>query len=95
MLRLKGLLAPPRWSKCLNTPISSLKCGDTSGSTSTNSKSKDKDFVASEVNESSFESNETTSQDIQLTKNQSKHQVLFFRSILQVEFSHVYSLCNI
>jgi len=52
-----------------------LKCGDTSGSTSTDNKSKDKDFVASEVNESSFESSEATSQDIQLTKKQSKLQV--------------------
>jgi transcription antitermination factor NusG len=61
----------------------------------TNNKSKDKDFVASEVNESSFESSEATSQDIQSTRKQSKLQVFFFKSILQVEFSHVYSLCNI
>jgi hypothetical protein len=60
----KGLLAPPKRSKHLNTPTSNLKCGDTSGSTSTDNKSKDKDFVASEVNESSFESSESTSQDI-------------------------------
>jgi hypothetical protein len=43
-----------------------------SGSTSTNNKSKDKEFVASEVNESSSESSEATSQDIQPTKKQSK-----------------------
>ncbi len=56
----------------LNTPTSSFKCGDMSGSTSTNNKSKDKEFVASEVNESSSESSEATSQDIQPTKKQSK-----------------------
>jgi hypothetical protein len=43
-----------------------------SGSTSTNNKSKDKEFVASEVNESSSESSVATSQDIQPTKKQSK-----------------------
>jgi hypothetical protein len=32
-----------------------------SGSTSIDNKSKDKDFVANEVNESSFESSEVTS----------------------------------
>jgi hypothetical protein len=91
----EGLLAPPKRSKCLNTLTGSLKCGDMSGSTSTDNKSKNKDFVANEVNESNSESSEVTSQDIQPTKKQSKLQVFFFRSILQVEFNHVYSLCNI
>jgi hypothetical protein len=53
-----------------------------SGSTSTNNKSKDKIFVANEVSESSFESSEVTSQDIQPMKKQSKLQIFFFRSIL-------------
>jgi transcription antitermination factor NusG len=88
-------LASPKWSKDLNTPTSSLKCGDMNGSTSTDKKLKYKDFVVNEVSESSFDSSEARSQDIQPTKKQSKLQVLFFRSILQVEFSHVYSLCNI
>jgi hypothetical protein len=91
----KGLLAPPRQNKHLNTPTSSLKCGDMSGCTSTDNKSKDNFFVASEVNEFSYESSEATSQDIQPTKKQSKLQVFFFKSILQIEFNHVYSLCNI
>jgi hypothetical protein len=66
-----------------------------SGSTSIDKKSKDINFVATKVNEFSYESNEAKSQDIQPTKKQSKLQVFFFRSILQVEFSHVYSLCSI
>ncbi len=41
-----------------------------SGSTLTNNKSKGKDFVASEVNESSSESSQATSQDTQPTKKQ-------------------------
>ncbi len=57
---LEGLLTSPKWSKRLNTPTSSLKCGDMSGSTSTNKKSKDNFFVANEVSESSFESSEVT-----------------------------------
>ncbi len=72
MLWSKGLLAPPRWSKCLNTTTSSLKCGDMSGSTSADNKLEDKHFVANEVSESSSESSEVTSQDIQPTKKQSK-----------------------
>ncbi len=68
----EGLLAPPRRSKHLNTPTSSLKCGDMSGSTSIDNKSKDKDFVANEISESSSESSEATSQDTQPTKKQSK-----------------------
>jgi hypothetical protein len=95
LLQSKGLLAPPRRNKHLNTPTNNLKCGDMNGSTSIDNKSKDKKFVANEVNESSFESSEVTSQDIQPTKKQSKLQVFFLKSILQVEFSHVYSLCNI
>jgi hypothetical protein len=47
-------LASPKWSKHLNTATSSLKCGDMSGSTSTNKKSKDKFFVANEVSESTL-----------------------------------------
>jgi hypothetical protein len=43
-----------------------------SGFTSTDNKSKDKDFVANEVNESNSESSEVTSQYIQPTKKQSK-----------------------
>jgi hypothetical protein len=78
----KGLLASPQWSKHLNTPTSNLKYGDMSGSTSTDKKSKDKDFVAIEVNEFNYESSEAKSQDIQPTKKQSKLQVFFFRSIL-------------
>ncbi len=70
--QLEGLLAPPKWNKRLNTPTSGLKCGDTSGSTSTDYKAKDKDFVASEVGESSFKSSEVTSQDTQPTNKQSK-----------------------
>jgi len=66
--QLEGLLAPPKRRKCLNTLTCSLKCGDMSGSTSTENKSKNKDFVANEVNESNSESSEATSQDIQPTK---------------------------
>ncbi len=95
LFQSKGLLASPKWNKHLNTPTSNLKCGDMNGFTSIDKKSKDKYFVATEVNEFSYESNEVKSQDIQPTKKQSKLQVFFFRSILQVEFSHVYSLCNI
>jgi len=51
LFQSKGLLASPKWSKHLNTPTSNLKCGDMSGSTSTDKKSKDKDFVATKVNE--------------------------------------------
>jgi hypothetical protein len=51
-------LASPKWSKHLKTPTSSLKCGDMIGSTSIDKKSKDKDFVANEVSESNYESNE-------------------------------------
>jgi hypothetical protein len=72
LLQSKGLLASPKWSKHLNTPTSSLKCGDMNGSTSTDKKSKSKDFVATEVNELSYESSEARSQDIQPTKKQSK-----------------------
>jgi hypothetical protein len=43
-----------------------------SGSTSIDNKSKDKDFVANEISESSSESSEATSQDTQPTKKQSK-----------------------
>jgi len=68
----EGLLAPPKRIKHLNTPTSGLKCDDMNGSTSTDNKSKDKNFVASEVNEFSYESSEATSQDIQPTKKQSK-----------------------
>ncbi len=42
------------------------------GSTSTDKKSKSKDFVATEVNELSYESSEARSQDIQPIKKQSK-----------------------
>ncbi len=95
LLQSKGLLASPKSCKHLNTPTSSLKCGDMNGSTSTNKKSTDKDSDANEVSESNSKSNEARSQDIQPTNKQSKLQVFFFRSILEVEFSHVYSLCNI
>jgi hypothetical protein len=43
-----------------------------SGSTSADNKLEDKHFVANEVSESSSESSEVTSQDIQPTKKQSK-----------------------
>jgi hypothetical protein len=68
LFRSERLLTPPNRSKHLNTPTSNLKCGDMSGSTSTNYKSKDNIFVANEVSEFSFESNEATSQDLQPTK---------------------------
>jgi hypothetical protein len=55
----KGLLASPKWSKHLNTPTCSLKCGDMNGFTTTNKKLKD--FVANEVSESSSESSEARS----------------------------------
>jgi hypothetical protein len=63
-------------------------------STSIDKKSKDKDFVANEVSESSSESNEVITR-YTTNKETIQNSSFFLRSILQVEFSHVYSLCNI
>jgi hypothetical protein len=93
--QLEGLLVPLRQNKHLNTPTSSLKCGDTNGSTSTNNKSKYNNFVASEVNESIL--NQVKLHHKIYNQQISNPSFMFFfpRSILQVEFNHVYSFCNI